>query len=129
MTHHHFHCINFQLDIGSTLKEQCLAAGEDALVQINVTVEWETKRINILDVVKPSGEAVKKYENRRRQSDNTNDDSMSTSSSDLKSPTKLTSGDDFESSNSSKRNQKPSEFTFKLIYHLSTFFLNISILF
>lgn len=79
------------------------------MVQINLSIIWETKRINILDVLKPTEDEIRKYENRRRQSDNTNDDSMSTSSSDLKSPTKLTSGEDFESANSAKRNQKPSK--------------------
>lgn len=90
------------------------------MVQINLEVQWPQKRINILDVLKPTEEEIAKYyKNRNSEIDSNNDDSFSP---DNKSPNKFTfknetsrtndndyDNDREEMNNSFKRNQKPSE--------------------
>lgn len=88
------------------------------LVQVNLQLQWPQKRINILDVLKPTEEEIAKYYKRNGDTENTND-----SFSDNKSPTKFKNdsgrmNDDFdndkeEMGNALKRNQKPSELEIK----------------
>ena len=91
------------------------------LVQINVQVQWPNRRINILDVLKPTEEEIAKFYKKLSAETDNNDDVFN--GSDNKSPTKFTfksetsrnNNDEFdndkeEMANSLKRNQKPSEF-------------------
>lgn len=81
-------------------------------MQINLQVQWLEKRINILDVLKPTEEEIAKYYKRQDSEGFIENDE---GSSDNKSPNKFPtrSNEDFdhdreELNNSLKRNQKPS---------------------
>lgn len=87
-------------------------------MQINLQVQWQQKRINILDVLKPTEEEIAKYY--KRNSSEMDHTSYSFNGSAEKSPKfafksdSARMNDEFEMDkeemgNSLKRNQKPSE--------------------
>lgn len=90
------------------------------LVQINLQIQYPQKRINILDVLKPTEEEIAKYYKRNSSEHDSTNDSFN-GSNDNKSPNKFTiknepsrMNDEFdndkeEMGNSLKRNQKPSK--------------------
>lgn len=77
------------------------------LVQINLQIQWELTRINVLDVLKPTEEEIIKWNQKR----NSSSSSPLDNSTDNKSPKFSFKNDEFdkEENNSSKRNQKPSK--------------------
>ncbi|KAG5669226.1 hypothetical protein PVAND_017118 [Polypedilum vanderplanki] len=80
-----------QLQEDQNLTEQCLNS-DTGLVQINIQILWDKKRINIVDVLKPTEEEIAKYY-RKIESEltqNSEDFSNESSSDQLKSPSKLT---------------------------------------
>jgi GA-binding protein alpha chain len=94
-------------------------------VQINLQVQWHEKRINILDVLKPTEEEITKYYSRKSSDIDSNDDSLN-DSPDNKSTDKfifksepsmsnVIEYDREEAGNSMKRNQKPSESILKFL--------------
>jgi hypothetical protein len=84
----------------NSLQDQCLSC-DTGLVQINLVVNWELQRLNILDVLKPTEEETLKY--------NQEHSSPFEESPGNISP-KFTFKEEYEdSSSNSKRNQKPSK--------------------
>ena len=80
---------------------QCLSC-DTGLVQINLQLNWELCRINILDVLKPTEEEIVKWN--QAQNSSPFEDSAE------KSP-RFTFKEDYdrEENSNSKRNQKPSK--------------------
>jgi len=103
-----------QLEQTNSLTDQCLSC-DTGLVQINLQIQWPQKRINILDVLKPTEEEIAKYNS--QMSLELDDDAFEGSTN--VSPSQVTikaesskASEDFEdsreeSSSSLKRNQKP----------------------
>lgn len=56
-----------QLDPNKNLTDQCVAG--DGLVQINLQVQFPSKRINIIDVLKPSDEVLETYQRNAKNFD------------------------------------------------------------
>ncbi|CRL00286.1 CLUMA_CG013559, isoform A [Clunio marinus] len=99
-----------QLDQNNSLTDQCLSC-DTGLVQINLQIQYQQKRINILDVLKPTEEEiVRYYKNQTNEIPNENGspDNKSVRFA-LKSegPRVNDEFEDREEINSSKRNQKP----------------------
>lgn len=91
-----------ELDQNNSLQDQCLSC-DTGLVQINLQIQWEITRINVLDVLKPTEEEIVKWNQKRTISPL--EDSV-----DNKSPKFTFKSEDFDKEeNSSKRNQKPSK--------------------
>lgn len=86
-------------------------------MQINLQVQWPQKRINILDVLKPTEDEIAKYYKKlSAEIDNDNDSFTSDNSpnkftfkSESRNNDEYDNDRDGESANSLKRNQKPSE--------------------
>lgn len=109
---------NFQLEQTNSLTDQCLSTGDTGLVQINLQVQWPQKRINILDVLKPTEDEIAKYYKKlSAEIDNDNDSfngsdnntNKFTFKSESRNNEEYDNDRDGESANSLKRNQKPSE--------------------
>lgn len=103
----------------NSLTDQCLSC-DTGLVQINLQIQGPQKRINILDVLKPTEEEIAKYYKQlSSELDSSNDDALNGSAD--RSSNKFTiksessrTNEDFDNdreelNNSLKRNQKPSE--------------------
>lgn len=109
---------NFQLEQTNSLTDQCLSTGDTGLVQINLQVQWPQKRINILDVLKPTEDEIAKYYKKLSAEIDNDNDSFNGSDNNTNKFTfkneprnneEYDNDRDGESANSLKRNQKPSE--------------------
>lgn len=91
------------------------------LVQINLQIQGPQKRINILDVLKPTEEEITKYYKRNSSEHESTNDSFNGSVDNKSPPSKLIikneppkgnddcDNDREENANALKRNQKPSK--------------------
>lgn len=86
-----FLSIQFQLEEDQNLTEQCLSS-DTGLVQINLQIQYDRKRINIIDVLKPTEDEVARYYNKKQEVESTqnSEDLSNESFNDIKSPSKLT---------------------------------------
>jgi GA-binding protein transcription factor, alpha len=72
-------------------------------VQINLQIQWDLLRLNVLDVLKPTEEEITKWNQKR----NSSSSPLDSASADNRSPKFTFKNEETSEENSSKRNQKP----------------------